>query len=61
MSAEIVEWKGKPILEITEEGSKYPFRFGLSKAEMIVKYYDQIREFIRLKKEKKNGISEASG
>lgn len=43
---EVVEYKGKKILQITEEGMRYPFSFGLKKAKLILAHVEQIKEFV---------------
>jgi hypothetical protein len=41
------EYKGKPILVIKrDEGDKYPFSFGLSKAKLILDNIDEIKKFV---------------
>ena len=46
MNIEIVEYKGKPILKIQEENMRTPFSFGLRKANLILKYIEDIKKFV---------------
>ena len=47
MEVTIGEYKGSPVisLPITPDG-KFPFTFGLGKAKAILKYIDEIRNFV---------------
>ena len=47
MEVTIGEYKGSPVisLPITPDG-KFPFSFGLGKAKAILKYIDEIRNFV---------------
>ena len=39
-------FKGKPVLELPTGSEKYPFRFGLKKAAIILQHVDAIRQFV---------------
>lgn len=40
------EFKGKPVLALyRNEGDKYPLRFGLAKAELILAHVEAVRAF----------------
>ncbi len=41
----VVEWKGKPYLEIQPEGAKYPMRLSLWKAKVVLENIVEIRAF----------------
>lgn len=41
------EFKGKPVLALhRSEGDKYPLRFGLAKAGLILAHVEEIRAFV---------------
>jgi hypothetical protein len=41
------EYKGKPVLIIKRgEDDRYPFSFGLSKAQLILDHIEEIRQFV---------------
>ena len=44
----VFESNGKtyPTIELKTEGAKFGFTFGLSKAQMILENYDEIRQFV---------------
>ncbi len=43
------EYKGNPMLVITTgKNDKYPFQFGLKKAEMILQHIGDIRAFVAM-------------
>lgn len=47
MIIEESEYKGKPVLTIkTDEEDRYPFTFGLSKAQKIIDAYQDILSFV---------------
>ena len=39
------EYKGHPLLVLNPDG-RYPFSFGLSKAKLVIEYFDRIKEFV---------------
>jgi len=41
----VQEFKGKQIL-VLNPGEKYTFSFGLTKAKLIVKYFEAIKKFV---------------
>jgi hypothetical protein len=44
---EIQEYKGNPVLVLKrDEDDRYPVRFGLSKAKLILEALEKIREFV---------------
>jgi len=46
------EFKGHKILEISNgPDDKYPFRFGLKKAEMVLEHREEIEKFVKENKE----------
>ncbi|MBU1082812.1 MAG: hypothetical protein KKB59_20245 [Spirochaetes bacterium] len=46
MAVEYGEFKGKRTIKLVgEEGDKFPFSFGKSKAKKIVENYEAIKEF----------------
>ena len=42
-----IEYKGHPVLRISNPVDHYPFTFGLRKASMIVEHFEAIREFTK--------------
>ena len=48
------EYKGNPMIELKwDEDDKYPFRFGVRKAQLIVNEIEAIKQFVE---DKINGI-----
>ena len=45
MATEITEYEGKPVISLGSE-TKYPFRFGYSKAKLVLKYLKEIEAFV---------------
>ena len=44
---ELSEFKGKPVIILKrDENDKYPFSFGLSKARLIIEYFEEIKKFV---------------
>lgn len=42
------EYQGKPVFVIKRaEGDKYPFTFGIRKAELILAHVEEIRAFVQ--------------
>lgn len=61
MSYEIVEWKEMPIMVIQEgENMRTPFRFGLKKAALIVKYIEEIKGFLKANEGRKESTHVAN-
>ena len=47
MTAEISEFKGRPIISLKrDESDQYPFTFGLTKAKLILEHIDDIQQFV---------------
>jgi len=48
MAVEIGEYKGKPVISLTEEGmhGHHPFSFGLRKAQLILDHIEDIEAFV---------------
>ena len=41
------EFKGKPVLILRRnEEDRFPFSFGVSKARLIVEYFEEIKKFV---------------
>ena len=57
MSAKIVDWKGREVLEITEEGFHFPVRLGKRKAQAIARHLEDLLKFAELGEWKKEGKS----
>jgi len=48
MSAELSEYKGKPMLVLKRsDDDKFPFQFGVSKAKLILAHLEEIRGFVQ--------------
>jgi hypothetical protein len=47
MAVERTEFKGQPVIVLKRNDTdKYPFSFGLSKARLIIEYFDEIKKFV---------------
>jgi hypothetical protein len=46
MSVERSEYKGNPVIKLTNEDGKYPFTFGFNKAKMIMDNLEEIKSFV---------------
>ena len=47
MPAERTEFKGQPVIVLKRNPEdKYPFSFGLSKARLIIEYFEEIKKFV---------------
>jgi hypothetical protein len=47
MPVERTEFKGQPVIVLKRNpDDKYPFSFGLSKARLIIEYFEDIRKFV---------------
>jgi len=47
-------YKGHSVLKLEKvEGSKYPFTFGVAKAELILEHIEDIREFVAASQKEK--------
>lgn len=47
MPVERTEYKGQPVLILKRNAEdKYPFSFGLSKARLIIEYFEEIKKFV---------------
>ncbi len=47
MIAERSEYKGNPLLVLKRnEGEKFPFSFGLTKAKLILEHIEDIKKFV---------------
>lgn len=47
MIANVHEFKGHPILVLSKkEDDKFPFRFGVSKAKLILEHLEDIKKFV---------------
>lgn len=54
MPVEYEEYNGNPVIVLKrDENDAYPFRFGLRKAELIVENLEEIKKFVKDKKENK--------
>jgi len=40
------EYKGNPMIILTEEGARFPFQFGLGKAVRILENLEEIKAFV---------------
>lgn len=47
MPVEIIEYRNKPILKLTQENSFVKLQFGITKAKLIVANYQAILNFIK--------------
>lgn len=48
MPVRFEEYKGNPIIVLSrDEDDEYPFRFGVSKAKLILEHIKQIEDFVR--------------
>ena len=48
MPVKFEEYKGNPIIVLSrDEDDEYPFRFGVSKAKLILEHIKQIEDFVR--------------
>jgi hypothetical protein len=48
MPVKFEEYKGNPIIVLfRDEDDEYPFRFGISKAKLILEHIKQIEDFVR--------------
>ncbi len=48
MPVRFEEYKGNPIIVLfRDEDDEYPFRFGVSKAKLILEHIKQIEDFVR--------------
>lgn len=46
MVAEYSEYKGHPLISLKrDEEDKYPFRFGVKKAQLIVDNFEEVKKF----------------
>ena len=52
MSIEIKEYKGKPVLEIQDDGAPFPLRMGLWKAKTVLNHIEDIRRFVEITEKK---------
>lgn len=47
MPVERTEYKGQPVIILKRnDNDKYPFSFGLSKARLIIEYFEEIKKFV---------------
>ena len=47
MAVERTEYKGQPVIILKRnDNDKYPFSFGLSKARLIIEYFEEIKKFV---------------
>jgi hypothetical protein len=47
MVAEYSEYKGHPLISLKrDEEDKYPFRFGVSKAKLILDHTEELQKFV---------------
>ena len=47
MPVERTEFKGQPVIVLKRNDTdKYPFSFGLSKARLIIEYFEEIKKFV---------------
>jgi hypothetical protein len=47
MVAEYSEYKGHPLISLKrDEEDKYPFRFGVSKAKLVLEHVDELSKFV---------------
>lgn len=47
MPVERTEYKGQPVIILKRnDADKYPFSFGLSKARLIIEYFEEIKKFV---------------
>ena len=47
MPVERTEYKGQPVIILKRNAEdKYPFSFGLSKARLIIEYFEEIKKFV---------------
>ena len=47
MAVERTEYKGQPVIVLKRnDNDKYPFSFGLSKARLIIEYFEEIKKFV---------------
>ncbi|PIO00143.1 hypothetical protein COT72_03205 [archaeon CG10_big_fil_rev_8_21_14_0_10_43_11] len=54
MPVEYAEYKGHKLIVLKrEEDTKFPFQFGKGKAQLIVKYFDEIKKFAEEEDEQK--------
>ena len=48
MAVEIGEYNGNPVMILKrDENDKYPFRFGIGKAQLILDNIDAIKKFVK--------------
>lgn len=53
MSASLDKYKGRPVLCLRQsDEDKFPFSFGLKKAEMILDHLEDIKKFVAENKQK---------
>jgi hypothetical protein len=50
-AVQVSEFKGSPVISLPT-GNQYPFTFGLTKAKLIIEYYDDIKAFVKVNKNK---------
>ena len=51
MPIEFDEYNGNPVIILKrDENDAYPFRFGLRKAQLIIKHIDDIKKFVEKNK-----------
>ena len=48
MAVEISDYNGNPVIILKrDENDNYPFRFGVRKAQIIIKHIEDIKKFVK--------------